>query len=268
MIRCSYCQSENDVNAKFCANCGGSLVEKPIKEEHAVEESSIPKPEVVSSTEDGWQTVGQTSLPPRLETPPPPPPPGFPPQNAQGYQQVPQGQTYASFSPPPPAYTPAPQSPKKSNKGLIIGLLVGGLVLLGICIFAIVMITNSVKKRVDEGMQLATRIIEEFEGGIVEPLETAQPPLPTEPVETGEGEVITEPIVAPGYTLLLEDNFGPESIFESFEVPQTDGVLGENRFEISMKEEDYFGWKVSEFVNVQNVVLMRQLNRFHLVIFI
>lgn len=252
MIHCPFCQSENDEKSKFCSNCGGLLVNEP-KEEAPIEDQPLKELDPIRSEEDEWQTVGQTSSFPGTQAPPPPPP-GVPPQHAPGFQAAPQVQAQAPFA-PPPAYPPAPQSPKKSNKGLLIGLLVGGLLLLGICITLILVITNAFKKKVNEGMQSATWIVGQLEEKGEEVLETMQAPLPTETDETGESDLITEPIEGFGYKLLLEDNFGSESIFESFEEFEASGVLGDNRFELNVNQKNYLGWKTTQVVNVQNVVL-------------
>ena len=69
---------------------------------------------------------------------PPAQPPGYPPQpDPYGWGQPPQQPGF-----PPPQF-PAPQPPKKSNGGLIAGLVIGGLVLVLGAVLVVVLVNRS-----------------------------------------------------------------------------------------------------------------------------
>ncbi len=89
---------------------------------------------------------------PQQFPPPPPPPPGQPPVPAQPYQPA-----YAP-QPAPAQPAPLPVSPKKSRKGLVIGIILAVILVVGAAAFLYVKSQSDRKATVDEFMQEAESV--------------------------------------------------------------------------------------------------------------
>lgn len=274
MINCPFCQTANDEKGKFCSNCGGLLVNKP-NEEAAFADMPQKIENPISSVEDEWQSVDQPGFAqgnqmPYQAVPPTQPAPGAPVQG-HDFQPAPQGQP--PYTPPPaypPSYPPAPQSPKKNNKGLLIGLLVGGVLLLAACVILIMVITRSVKKKVTEGLNNLEWVIEGIETETGDAIGTMQAPMPTEIDSDDSGDVQSPddsnnaqqpPANVAGFTPIFFDALGSDSPFESFVGDSSQGQLTSDGFAITVTEKNSLGWQTSGRVNELNMVVQVDAER-------
>ena len=281
MINCPYCQTENNEQSKFCSNCGGRL-EIETKPEAPEDVPEIPMEEVLPVSpppanvpeEDEWQSVNTPGFSPGPQSqagfpPPPPPPPGYQAQQSQPFTggqsfqpvppvpPVPPGQ--APFA-PPPAYPPAPKSPKK-GKGALIGILVGALVLIGLCIALILLVVKPFLKRASDPNQLATLVIRQLSTEIGQVDETPEVPMPTNETSPDDTQPTDEPGLddaglpeVPGYKVLYYENFGPDTELTDFQDGEIDAVVKSNSYELTIKKKNFEGWKTSDSINDINTV--------------
>lgn len=274
MIICPFCQTANDEKGKFCSNCGGLLVNKP-NEEAAFAGAPQNIENAVPPVENEWQPVGQpgfaqgSQMPPQA-VPPTQPAPGAP-VHGQHFQQAPQGQP--PYIPPPaypPSYPPAPKSPKKDNKGLIIGLLVGGVLLLAACVILIMVITRSVKRKVTEGINNMEWVIDRIETETGDVISTLQAPNPTEIDSDDSGGVQSPddssnvqqpPVNVVGFTPIFFDALDSDSSFEPFADSDGQGQFTTDGYAISVDKKNSLSWQISHRVNELNMVVQVDTER-------
>lgn len=133
---CTNCGKQLDDNSKFCPSCGTKLerVEIPVAAAAAMTEPEVPAPEPTPAPEP--EQIRQEAPAPEQawqEAPTSEPTPA--PEPEQVWQEA-----------PAPEPTPAPEQ-KKSKKGLIIGLIAGGVVLIAAIVVALILILPNLLNR-------------------------------------------------------------------------------------------------------------------------
>jgi hypothetical protein len=285
MKRCPYCQTENQDMSSFCSNCGSKLENeiKPEAPEFIPEGSSEkafegfpPESEAqpMQEAQDEWQSVGVPGFSSGPQAPISSPP--IQPyhqqavgadQQGQAYQQTGYGQPQSPY-PPQPAYPPAPKSPKK-NKGLLIGILIGAILLLGLCVTLYLTVVKPFFKKASDPGLLTTLIIDQLITEVAfEEIETPEAPTLSvqntpEIVQSTPGEMpaTQESIVSsvnlpevPGFKALFYDDFGPNTLMYGVEDGDIETVIKPNVYEFKIKTENFLGYQLTDSVSVKNSV--------------
>lgn len=260
MKQCPYCRIENTEESKFCAGCGSKLDAAPNPESVEAQEPVTPitpvsQPQPVQTPQDEWQTVGKINYAQTGQTPPPPPPPPAYPVQGGAYQQPSQSYQQAGFPPPPP-YASAPQQPKKSGKGWLIGLLIGVVALIGICLAVYFLAIKPLINRISDPDQLSTLIVDQFPTDFFTDIET---PVPTEDEVVEPGPIDTNPrpeqVDVPGFSPLFFDTFSPENGWYDSETEHTKVTIGNNRYKLNHTMQDSVYWQTSDTANASDVVV-------------
>ena len=284
MKRCPYCETENQDTSSFCLNCGGKLENeiKPEASEFIPEErpeqafegiASEIEDQPIQAAQDEWQSVsapGFSSGPQAPISSPPgqayPQQPAAAYQQGQTFQQPGHGQAQYPYA-PQPAYPPAPKTPKK-NTGLLIGILVGAILLLGLCVLLYFKVVKPFFKKATDPNQLATLFVDQLTTEVSPAIGTLEAPTPTvqetpEIVNATPDEmpVTQEPIVSsatlpevPGFKALFYDDFGPNTLMYGVEDGDIETVIKPNVYEFKIKTENFLGWQVTDSVSVKNSV--------------